>query len=112
MLRGLELGAMLDGVHEHLAKGQADGVSLFHRKIRYLMNELNQSIGGLGVTAGDQLYELWRRGKDFYAFIPNRTRRSQKQHLFKGRHRIRLGEIAESAFAHGPNHVGGGALRG
>ena len=112
MLCGLEVGAMLDGVHEHLAKGQANGVPLFHRKIRYLMNELNQSIGCPRVTASDQFYELWRGGKDFYAFIPDRARRSQKQHLFKGRYRIGLGEVAESAFAHGRNHVGGGALRG
>ena len=105
VLRGFEMGPMLDGVHEHLAKGQPDSVSLFHRKIRDLMNELDQPIGGLAVTAGDQLDKLWRGGKNLYAFIPNGPGGRELQHLFKSLDGIGLGEITESAFTHGRNHV-------
>ncbi len=76
----------------------------------YLVNELNQSVGGLTVAAGDQLYKLRRGGKNLDAFIPNRTGRRQKEHLFECVHRIGLGEVTEGAFAHGRNYVRGRAF--
>jgi len=112
VLRGFEVGPVLDGVHEHFAKGQSNGISLLHGEICYFMNELDQPIGGLAVTASDQLDILWRSGKDLYAFIPNGPGGGQMEHLFKCLHGIGFGEVAEGAFAHGGNHVGWGALRG
>jgi hypothetical protein len=55
MLRRLKVRAMLDGVHEHLAKGHANRFPLLQREIRYLVNELNQTIRRLAVTTGDKI---------------------------------------------------------
>src|ERR1700722_17931987 len=112
MLRGIETGAVLDGIHEHLAKSQSDRVSLFHREVWYFLNELNQPVGCLTITASDEFKNLRRGGKNLYAFIPNRTSCRQENHLFKRGQRIWLREITEGPSAHRGYHIGRRALRG
>src|ERR1700744_6450914 len=106
MLGGIETGAVLDRVHQHFAKGQSYRVLFLPRQIGYFVNELNQPVGCLAITTGDELKKLRRGGKNFYTLIPDWTSGRQEQHLFKRGHGVGLGEVTEGALTHGANHIG------
>ena len=90
MLTWIELSAMSNRIQQHFPECQADLLLFLLRQIRHFVDKLNQAICRSKVATGGQDNPGWRRGNQFNALVPDRSFRSQPQHLGKNFLGIRL----------------------